>query len=102
MRREQFGLYYTFSPNIPDTKFGNSQRVSLAKDIKSLDESLHELVFMFIIEHAIKHNEWSYPSETLPYSIRRSSKDDCIVRMKLRNLPNELLWILSKFIAQRK
>lgn len=88
--KTNFIPYQTFE-NVPTNKPTIEQKKRLAKNLSQTKEA--ETAVMLILEHAKIHNSLLELGK-LPYDIQQEA-DDCIINVE--NLPNELIWILTKF-----
>lgn len=102
MNRNQFGLYYTYLPCIlpPNVvvPLDKQSRRKLVKKIRNSSDEIHEMIFMFIMEHAVRSGVYIHPSEILPFGMKVKSNDT--VLLNVRSLSDDLLCILYKFIMR--
>jgi len=91
----KYNLYYTLNTNISNKCYPVSKKKKLIKDIEKITTSEKEALILLIHEHLKNHNEENYDLNIIPYKGEQKGKD---VIFDLNNLPNELCWILEKFI----
>ena len=92
-----FSLYYTFNKNVKDVDLTVKQTKTLLRSLEELDDTKKEAVIMLMAEHArvVDGVEYDPESIELPYDLVQRKKD---VHGDLENMPNELKWIIWKFV----
>jgi len=94
---ENYGLYQTFSSNIPIEPLPDVEKEDLFKKIEFLSHEQKCAFFMLICEHARLNDNFQYDNTEdiiLPYSIKQVENN---VSLDFSKIPRELQWILSKF-----
>lgn len=93
-----YGLYYTLNENIPEKVFPVSNKKKLIKSIETLNEQEKEAIILLIHEHYKNFGKKSLNENVnlIPYEGEQKGKN---VLFDLEKLPNELCWILEKFMT---
>lgn len=93
---EKYGLYYTFSSNIPEGNLSEEDIDNLISKTLSLSYEQKCAFFMLICEHARSNDEFQYDADgyPLPYLINQEENN---IRIDFSKIPRELQWILFKF-----
>lgn len=93
---EKYGLYYTFSSNIPEEELSEKDINNLISKTSSLSYEQKCAFFMLICEHARLNEQFQYDEEEgiLPYSINQEENN---ILIDFSKIPRELQWILFKF-----
>lgn len=92
----RYGLYYTLNENIPEKTFPVSNKKKLIKDIEILKEQEKEAFLLLIYEHYKNNSSNEENDISIPYKGEQKGKD---ILFDIENLPNDLCWILEKFIS---
>lgn len=92
-----YGLYYTLNSNIPQKQFPSSKKANLVKITTKLTDQEKEAFILLIYEHfRINSDDNINLIDLIPYSGEQKNKD---VIFDLDNFPNELCWILDRFVS---
>lgn len=89
-----YGLYYTLNSNIPQKQFPASKKTNLVKITNKLLDQEKEAFILLIYEHFRINSDDNI--NLIPYSGQQKNKD---VIFDLDNFPNELCWILDRFVS---
>lgn len=93
----RYPLYHTLNHNIPKTKLTKNQETDLAKKLCLVNEDAKKAVVMLITEHSRVEGQYVYDPKNvvIPYSGTQEGND---VIFDLGKFPNELKWVLWKFV----
>jgi hypothetical protein len=97
-KQENYGLYQTlYSEEYTTEIFSPENKAELLKNMKKLSYDQKKAFLLLICEHAKITDGLGYTDNDiiLPYSIVQKNND---VMIDLSSLPNEVKWILWKFI----
>ena len=94
---KEYSLYHTLNKNISKAKFPKTQEKELRGKLSSLQHNSKKAVVMLIAEHSRVTEQRIFDGETveLPYN-GLQDEDDTV--FDLKDFPNELKWILWKFV----
>lgn len=94
---EPYNLYHTLNNNVPSKKFPATKKKTLQAKLKTLDDTSKEAFLMLICEHARLNDDFKYipEKENLPYKGIQNDED---IVFDFKEIPNQLCWILSKFL----
>lgn len=92
-----YSLYYTLNRNIPKTRPTKAQENELKKKLGNLESESKKAVLRLIAEHSKVAEQQDFDGDDIeiPYSGVQNGND---VVFDLANFPNELKWILLKFV----
>lgn len=116
---ERYNLYYTLNSNIKKTKLTKKNKNELYEKLKNIQvdnlesKTFHprsktlfksQAICLLILEHSIYKDGFVFPVKNgnldvenliLPYNIEFTDK---YIKFDIDNLPNELQWIIYKFV----
>jgi len=94
-KTNSYSLYQTFSHNIPKKDLTLVQKKKLVKKLESLEDNEMQACLRLILEHARLNSDQKIVSE-LPYNGEES--EDGFPIFDISELPQELRWVLHKFV----
>lgn len=91
-----YGLYQTFSSDMPDDDLNYEDKLYLKESIKTMTVDQKKAIFLLIIEHARLTEQFNFVPDNLvyPYGINQLGNN---IEFNLDLLPIKLKWILFKF-----
>ena len=93
---ENYGLYQTFSSNIPPSDLSQDEIGKIDKKIGTFSHEQKCAFLMLIFEHARLQDQFEFKKDevNLPYTIEQKEND---ISVDFSKLPRDLQWILFKF-----
>jgi hypothetical protein len=95
-----YPLYHTLNKNISTKKMPQSTMSELAELLTKCDDDHAKAALMLITEHSRIVDKAAYAENDidLPYAGHQNDKN---VYFDVKNLPNDLQWILWKFVQSQ-
>lgn len=93
MVNSNYNLYYTLNLNIPSENISKEERNSFLSGISLLDEEEKKAFVKLIAEHS--KIQGIYRENEIPFG---GVQKDGELNFKLSNFPNDLVWILFRFV----
>jgi hypothetical protein len=93
-----YALYHTLNKNLESKKFTAAQTTALSNRISQLEKTEDKKAVIMLIAEHYRHTEGVdiTLNSDLPYGLSQSGDN---VNIPVNTLPNELKWILHKFLS---